>query len=243
MSHHTMSAFFSGTDSEELTDNAEKYNYYVSLIVNFSKEWCAKIAIPSSSNISKKIKIKDEDGKYTEVTVNKNDVKELFIGDLDIEFENKLTVDDWFVERYEKVKKENDKKITAFSRAPTGFSPYTRDFNSFEDTLTTKTVVKEEPSTIDARNFAKSILSLNNINDASIYFYVHQFKQLTDAEKEIYLEMVDAQLEILHFNVYGSHENFEKHFDEAVDILMDYAYIDEIKELVEHLSYFETETV
>jgi len=44
--HHGMETFFSGTDMSELHDNAPKYNYYLSLIVNFKEyhKWCAKVA-------------------------------------------------------------------------------------------------------------------------------------------------------------------------------------------------------
>jgi hypothetical protein len=44
--HHSMNIFFSGTDMDELHDNAPKYNWYLSLIVGFDspKKWIAKIA-------------------------------------------------------------------------------------------------------------------------------------------------------------------------------------------------------
>ena len=45
--HHGMDCFFSGTDTQELHDNAPNHNYYLSLIVNFKdfSKWCAKIAL------------------------------------------------------------------------------------------------------------------------------------------------------------------------------------------------------
>lgn len=43
--HHTMDTFFSGTDKGELHTNADKHLYYLSLIVNFSGKYKAKIAI------------------------------------------------------------------------------------------------------------------------------------------------------------------------------------------------------
>jgi hypothetical protein len=44
--HHSMSCFFSGTDMAELHSNAPNYadSYYLSLIVNKSNSYCAKIA-------------------------------------------------------------------------------------------------------------------------------------------------------------------------------------------------------
>ena len=44
--HHNMGCFFSGTDSQELHDNAPNHNYYFSLIVNFKdpSNWVAEVA-------------------------------------------------------------------------------------------------------------------------------------------------------------------------------------------------------
>jgi hypothetical protein len=40
--HHSMEAFFSGVDLQELVDNTTNYGLYISLIVNFDGNWCAK---------------------------------------------------------------------------------------------------------------------------------------------------------------------------------------------------------
>lgn len=47
-SHHNMSSFFSGTDERELKDNAGKYEYYLSLIVNHSGQYVAKVAFEAT---------------------------------------------------------------------------------------------------------------------------------------------------------------------------------------------------
>lgn len=43
--HHNMNTFFSGTDTDELKDNAGSHNFYLSLIVNHKSDFCAKIGI------------------------------------------------------------------------------------------------------------------------------------------------------------------------------------------------------
>jgi hypothetical protein len=43
-SHNTMPVFFSDTDNDEIRDNSEFHNYYLSLIVNNRNEMCAKVA-------------------------------------------------------------------------------------------------------------------------------------------------------------------------------------------------------
>lgn len=47
-SHNSMGVFFSGTDTEELSENAEFHNYYLSLIVNNKNEMVAKVAFKAT---------------------------------------------------------------------------------------------------------------------------------------------------------------------------------------------------
>jgi hypothetical protein len=53
-SHHNMRTFFSGTDMDEILENSEYHNYYLSLIVNNAGDMVAKVAtrgtIKSSQN-------------------------------------------------------------------------------------------------------------------------------------------------------------------------------------------------
>lgn len=59
-SHNVMNVFFSGTDMDELHENSEFHNYYLSLIVNNFMEMTAKIAFRGSVNTSS---AKDENGE------------------------------------------------------------------------------------------------------------------------------------------------------------------------------------
>lgn len=49
--HHNMTTFFSGTDMAELHDNAPTHNYYLSLIVNFSGVYTAKVAFVAKRRV------------------------------------------------------------------------------------------------------------------------------------------------------------------------------------------------
>lgn len=59
-SHHSMTTFFSPTDSDNLHESSEFFNYYFSLIVNIAGEYSAKVSrrgnIKSESNIIKSFK-------------------------------------------------------------------------------------------------------------------------------------------------------------------------------------------
>ena len=88
-SHNVMPVFFSGTDMDELHDNAPSHNFYLSLIVNNFMDFIAKIAFTGSA----KQAIKDVpfialDEKGKEYAIKKSDYKvedtKLFIYDCEV---------------------------------------------------------------------------------------------------------------------------------------------------------------
>lgn len=50
--HHRMGAFFSGTDDTELKENADKYDFYLSLVVDYNRTYKAKVATKPTSAIA-----------------------------------------------------------------------------------------------------------------------------------------------------------------------------------------------
>lgn len=53
-SHNSMTTFFSGTDTDDLHENSEKMDAYLSVIVNYKhnlSDWCAKVGIFGEENI------------------------------------------------------------------------------------------------------------------------------------------------------------------------------------------------
>lgn len=69
-SHHSMQTFFSGTDTQELEDQASNHAYFVSLIVNHSCEYTAKVSFVGESE-SSDFKYKTRFGDYV-VPITKN---------------------------------------------------------------------------------------------------------------------------------------------------------------------------
>lgn len=49
--HHNMKAYFSGTDNSELQDNTPNHAYYLSLIVNFDKSYCARLCFMGTREV------------------------------------------------------------------------------------------------------------------------------------------------------------------------------------------------
>lgn len=101
-SHHDMSAFFSGTDMDELMLNVDKHNYYVSLIVNFSGNYVAKVAFLSERKVISQMHYTDDHGqlkKFKEEVTEKT----MIVVNMKIQLEYN---NDFFYNRIDIVKKK-----------------------------------------------------------------------------------------------------------------------------------------
>jgi hypothetical protein len=105
-----MKCYFSGTDEQELHDNAPNHNYYLSLIVNFksSDEWCAKVAYVGKEEqkgvITSSYMGTDGDLVKSETTVS-NETDVLYTIDVDIEVESPIDLPKVFTDRIIDLKK------------------------------------------------------------------------------------------------------------------------------------------
>lgn len=108
--HHTMSAFFSGTDMSELHDSTPFHNYYLSLIVNFKGEYVARVAYIAKKKTTVEYKnVKDE------LQVSSSESEVLAMIDMEIEWEvPEVSVPDFFRARHEKLKQEKAKKVQSY---------------------------------------------------------------------------------------------------------------------------------
>lgn len=123
-SHNSMGVFFSGTDNEEINENSEFHNYYLSLIVNNKEEMCAKIAFRTKvkENTKKEVKYKDSNGEEKIFHVENNNENEyVYIFDCDIQKEQTINVSEDFILRTDEIiQKELDKNKKKYSY---GYSP------------------------------------------------------------------------------------------------------------------------
>lgn len=99
--HHNMGAFFSGTDVDELKDNAGKYAYYISLIVDIKGHYKAKVAFVAKRKTTSQTKFSYNTGRRWRhfLEKKKEDVDALVTFDLEVTFQN----DQWFKDRVEKL--------------------------------------------------------------------------------------------------------------------------------------------
>jgi hypothetical protein len=110
--HHDMGAFFSGTDDGELRENANKYPYYLSLVVDFKGTYKAKVAFIAETQ--RKISYKFRN-KRRVVDVPSESMLVTF--NLDV----KMMLDEWFYQRLDELDVRGKK--TTYSSTPT--IPYT----------------------------------------------------------------------------------------------------------------------
>jgi len=143
-SHHSMDTFFSGTDTSELVENSENYNWLLSLIVNFANDYSARIAfrgtreIEVSGNTKSKLFFKNRFGKYISKVDNKDNTQKIkqdvvFMADFDIEIESEF---EWLKNRISKlfkIKEEEERKRKIQSKNSFGFQKSLFPGTGFDD--------------------------------------------------------------------------------------------------------------
>lgn len=98
--HHSMQAFHSGTDNQEIEDQAKTHEYFLSLIVNHQGSYAAKIGFIGETEVPEYL-YKTKFGNY-KVPILKNVT---FFVDCEI----LLEVDLYTKERFSKIKSESEK--------------------------------------------------------------------------------------------------------------------------------------
>lgn len=104
-SHHSMSAFFSGTDWEQLNDRALVSNYFLMLIVNFDGKYVAKLAFRAKKTGGRvtALELYNNIDAYPPITLRgESDPETLAVMDCKIVYPDDIEED--FRERYESVK-------------------------------------------------------------------------------------------------------------------------------------------
>lgn len=117
-SHNTMKTYFSGTDMEELIENSENYDYYLSIIVNNNLDIVGKIAYRGISEGLNYIYSDEAGNRITKMLTRKTEY--VFIHNCDIEeSRNPISnrIDDLIVEKQkaQALKQKSSKKVQTYS--------------------------------------------------------------------------------------------------------------------------------
>lgn len=167
-SHHSMDVFFSGTDSSELEDNSENYNFYLSLIVNNRGKMTARIAFRAtvkSSTVSNITLVGDGS-----VITSRSEKEQTgtFYYDCDIQLEDGPS--EQMVARFQELRERKERATQVgytYGQPGTVSSSYIKPGRLFEndETIVEKMVEEdEELSTREHENieiFLAKLVSLN----------------------------------------------------------------------------------
>ena len=105
-SHNNMGTFFSGTDTNDLQENSESHNYYLSLIVNNSLDTCAKISFIGEQETKQdtlRTFFGDNGKVYRFKIKDTKKEKVLFVYNCKVELDYSIKVDNDFAARTEEI--------------------------------------------------------------------------------------------------------------------------------------------
>jgi len=232
-SHHNMSTFFSNVDQTELKDNAKNYNYYVSLIVNFAHEYCAKIAFPSKTTVVSESWVKDNNGKLFKKKFTKEE-NTILIGDLKVIIEDDTIAPEWLNDRIEALEVKKKAAATPPICSGRNFQEFNNSRN-FQDDFDWKPdftpnrvdpwLPKTKSNVSKAQQFLAALIYQDGSKSSmSINNGFNILSELKPDELEEFEASLDINLEILHEQVYGanSDRSLTKHCLEALLELQEY---------------------
>lgn len=221
MSHHSMSAYFSSTDTDELVTNCKHYNYYISLIVNFQNAFVAKIAIPSKTTVKRTFSMKDTDGKYV-IGTKEEEVDSILIGDLQIVMP-KVEVEEWILNRVEDLKKAKAALQTTknfVNKFDFGDDDYViRDFSKYNNNSKSQVDFFPKKKYVSPYEFVRALLALDTESVTTISELMKKYADLSEGELDMYIDGLDSNFEIIHENLFG------KNSDIKTDAIEAYKYL------------------
>jgi len=239
-SHHNMSTFFSNTDLSELETNAYNYNYYVSLIVNFSHEYCAKIAVPSKSKTTRECWFKNTLGKLTPFK-NTKEEDILLIGDLEVIIDNNIENPEWLKNRIkileDKKKELSVANISSYSDFEYPYNHNSTYRNSLSKVFNKSSTIKDNNQIISNNNVDSFLSAWLNLDvtksNNSIEETLKYLGSVKDADLDILENSLDINLELIHESIYNSPTKLGYNCIKALNRLMDF------KDTYENKDFFE----
>jgi len=239
-SHHKLGfTTFSGTDVSEHIDNAQNFNYYISLIVDFTKDWHCRIAFPSKTKNTYEHQIKNSEGELV-TAIRSIEEDNIIIGELNVEFESVGITPEWLDKRVKelKVKKATPKVFTPVTQitgrtypAMTKVMEPLKSYNDYdeynENDFVTSWVNKQSIKSSNAlptpKEFLTALISLDETGasfglEGAIMGIELSFDQ-GEVDFDTYDTALSNNVEIIHDEIYGSDRMFATHCNMALSLL------------------------
>lgn len=235
--HHNMNTFFSGTDTDELKDNAGSHNFYLSLIVNHKSDFCAKIGIIAEVEQEVKNKftfsfgLSFKDLVNNERTETKKD-KQLLTIDCIIEFEQ----GDFEVARYNSIKATKDEaNKKKYSGGYNHFPGQGKLFNEVGFDKQTK-LLKHESNTIyipktrnEIEKFLSDLWSMSANNKKLLVDVLKEIDTCYQKDKNqfeaLYFDGVSYAIDETYYKSFGKYlmpEHENKFFKQCILVMDNY---------------------
>lgn len=235
--HHSMKAFISGTDFDEIITNASHYNYYVSLVVSFDQDYTCKVAFPTEVKNTVRFEIKDSNGKNIPIKTEVVD-HNLILSTLNVVFEQESSLEDWFIKKIADIKsaavttakksyyppvseKEKVYSLPPISSAPAPASHrnYSNNDNYYNHQSYGSGFYGDIKAPSLSERYAIAILSLQaySIDDIrrkslTIESCVNEIITSKAEDFSGYMQLLVENMDILHDNVYGTNQaHYYKH--------------------------------
>lgn len=168
-SHHSMSTFFSQTDTTTLKEEGKDRNHFVSLIVNNAGSYTAAITrkVKSKRVVNESFSYESFDGVLVEATDRwEEEVEEIQYFHLDITKEGNVYSFPDIDARLVEIKKAKEAKAKAQANIKGTFIPYTENNTKYKEypVYTPKAIVQQPQLPFDAKEI-ESELPFEPVND------------------------------------------------------------------------------
>lgn len=196
----------------ELKDNASLFNYYVSLIVNFSGEYNCKVAIPTKVVSKQTNWFKNTFGKLISFD-SEEETQTLLIGDLDVIKEVNVEPIEWLDTRVKELKKRKEPKISYSKNPLTETDVNWKVWAEKYLNPLGKVSISKEPTSQD---FLIGLINLNGTSKKGFYESLALLHTLATDEVEIFEQQLEENIDLIHAEVYETNKDLELHCVEAM---------------------------
>ena len=164
-------------------------------------------------------KFRDRDGKIktSHVETQREDV---IVGDLSVIVESNYSADQWFMDRITEIKKKavyvKKPSVAKVEKSPV---KSVKSASLWDDDLDLFTI-----NSLSFNNFTKEEFKNSKL---TLYQVVKTIEEMDDLEFEGYVDSLERNVSLVHYDVYGPNRVFEevKHVQHITDTLKSYKYI------------------
>lgn len=235
-SHHDMGAFFSGTDNDELMENVDKHNYYVSLIVNFSGNYVAKVAFLSEVKTLTQMHYTNDHGEL-QLSEEESVTKTMVVTNMNISLEyneeffyNRITQVEEKIKLAKEAAKHKDKEKFGRSskQQPFRYSEYGFERDEVQRIYGAmgSQITKHNPkklSTADVEHLTRNIIAVDtNLDETrTTYTVLHVIADSSEAQIVFYKEFLGSNIENIINSFFDSETGLA--YDELENIVSEVA--------------------